>query len=73
MCQTITTELMNIDRLSGTTDLSMSLIAIYNFSENVNVNFLLRYTLLDQNIGDSPIVEKENISMVMSTITYKFN
>jgi len=59
-------------QLSSTVNYNIGLLATYKINQNWNVNALVKYNQLDSDIEDSPIVDTDNISSAMMSVTYHF-
>ncbi|WMS94303.1 MipA/OmpV family protein [Pseudoalteromonas sp. HL-AS2] len=58
--------------LSSTVNYNIGLLATYKINKNLNVNALVKYHQLDADIEDSPIIDTDNLTTAMMSITYHF-
>lgn len=58
--------------VGSTTDLSLSMLLSYKISNSLNASAFVRHTILDKDISNSPLVENDNVTMAMLSLTYKF-
>ncbi|MBH0071987.1 MipA/OmpV family protein [Pseudoalteromonas sp. NZS127] len=58
--------------LSSTVNYNIGLLASYQLNRNWNVNALVKFNQLDADIEDSPIIDTDNLTTAMMSITYHF-
>ena len=58
--------------LSSTVNYNIGLLASYQLNKNWNVNALVKFNQLDADIEDSPIIDTDNLTTAMMSITYHF-